>query len=391
MPNSNISKTQAKINQALYGITVAQEFPEYEYNKTIRLSQDDPPSYIVRLALMIFLESNLPKYHEKSDWGVHLLFDNIVWSVNDWKRYKWQVEGPPNKDDSAEKLVKKLKNAANIADHFVKTVIVNAQNNEDFYLHNQFWRTKRIYSVFRHHVETMLEELSPIASSEGIKDDGEENNVSGSIEEFFSAVSKQVSMQLRKEAALEANVVATASMFFALTETIFDVCFALSDRKNMSFADFRKQDWKDRTKHCIDVEDKVFKSLYQELLRVRNHHRNIVIHASPTYLYQLPGFPGFGLIPSSFEQMDYPHMRSVPGVTPSEALDLLTLFDKFLTSIQSHDSTRLAYYYAASGLPIPISINGAAELRSYMSNPDDFVQEVNKRIDFQVAIENMDV
>jgi len=51
-------------------------------------------------------------------------------------------------------------------------------------------------------------------------------------------------------------------LFFGLMEILFDVCFALGDRKGKGYTEFRTMDWKERFRFVMDVARSPAREIY---------------------------------------------------------------------------------------------------------------------------------
>ncbi len=187
------------------------------------------------------------------------------------------------------------------------------------------------------------------------------------------------------------KIISTAIFFFSLTEIIFDAYFSISDRKNLSFIDFRKLDWSKRFKFIFETPfNKNIEKIYQHLIKIRKYYRNIPVHASPEFLLSID-IDNIGLIPISFEELDAPRLSYGFKFDIEDAKGILTTFDETIALLRNSKATWFAYTYAESELTFHINDELSEELRDHMKTLKSFKKEIDMRVTLYYAMINREI
>lgn len=367
-----MKKIEKKIKAAFFGVEPTT-WPE-DSDFTMYCRETSPPGYMIKMALMFLCGHRLPSGEDKSEWEICLSYKGKNWIVTDWKRYAWKIYGPSNSTDEAKELQAKFRAVAKTLDKAITASAEEDLKNDDISIYNQF---NRINSLFYYFLN-----IAKKAMNRKIPKPKKTIGVGG-------VLSSLLNNHVNKGRDIEFNLITATIYFFALTELVFDSCFALGDRKGISFSEFRHMEWGDRFKFFISpAEDKTIENLYIDLLDIRTYYRNIPVHASPTYLFMLNGF---GLIPSSYERMEDPHISLKLMHEENEQKRIYDTFDGTISLLQSHPTTQFGYLYASSGLPIHIAVEPAQELKQHMTSVEDFEEELGRRNYIQDRFDNMEM
>lgn len=132
----------------------------------------DPPSYMVRLALGC-AGFKIYRSGDKSVWGVNVRFEDIPFSITDWKRQSWEIASVEKSGEvlaAAERLKKKISQAAQRLDKMIvewgKSLVAEGK----FFVSNTYPKVRGAYEHFRHAMEEAAarevteEEEQPAAS-----------------------------------------------------------------------------------------------------------------------------------------------------------------------------------------------------------------------------------
>jgi len=335
-----------------------------------------PPPYLLRAAIELVFGYRLPRRHEKSAWGVAVSYEGEEFEVVDWKRYQWSISGRAGTEEIAAQLLKKLTAAAHVLDRHLKEECRALVRAEEFSLDNQFHRHYALFSMFRKEcLSWMAKEINrtelrlPLA-------DGVVEILESSFEELGTQASR-----------VHGNLLA-ATIFFSLTEVIFDACFALSDRGGKTFHEFRSLDWAERFKWVVPLEESDALVLYEALVKIRKSYRNESVHASPVYGFAIKGV---GLIPATFDDFDRPSLVNPWFADNQEAPDVLEVFDNTLDYLEGSESTRFGFAYAQTGLAIHIAEHRLERYREKMTSIESFRALLDELIERQDAMANMDM
>ena len=382
-----VEKVLRKVKNAFYGVSISVDPNSWrDDTKIIKLRIEHLPSYLIYIALSFGLDIEIPRYPDKTTWEVELNYEGVKWLIKDHKTAFCEIYGPKDKTEVGQRLANKVTAAATIVNGYLKQITKQSFEKEQYVLHNQFYRSWSIYGVFRMRCEEILQQMSqPLGKSSNNNTQNQEQSKDNSLPDTIRQLEAYLNDLFRLRSDLEANVTAAAQFLFPITEIIFDACFALGDRKGYSFQKFRSLDWSERVKFFFTVMSSEVQPLYEKMIPVRSQHRNIAAHASPTYLFYIDKF---GLIPSTYQDWDLPHMGFISSIDESEARNILKLFDDFMSLLKGHEVTKLGYMYAKSCLPIPIDLSRVSELRSHMSSSEEFQKEIEHRLAMQDARDN---
>ena len=69
----------------------------------------------------------------------------------------------------------------------------------------------------------------------------------------------------------------------------------------------------------------------------------------------------------------------------------LRLYDRVISYFSYGESSKYAYLYVQSDLPIPISKKSAEELKKHMTSQSEFEEELRHRSLYQDALDNMEI
>jgi len=358
---------EKKVDDALYGIQISSEGVSISDPRVFECSS--PPGYMIKMVLQHLYQNSLPIGGDKSEWALSVQYKKKIFTIEDFKRFKWNIYGKEKDRKVAEELAKKLISAAKIFNHKIKERGETSFKNDDFALQNNYYKAVNIYEFFAEQVKTILKKKSKL----GLKG-------KPSLVDLLSA-------ETERRRLLENYTIATSIFFFSLTETLFDSIFSLSDRKGLKYSEFRKKDWEERFKLLIPLDGNI-KELYEELIVIRKYYRNIPVHSSPEYFFN---YLGFGLIPSSFDALYNPHMIPTLGFSVEEAERIINCYERLLLALENHPSSKYGFLYAIYALPIFISQKQVEELKKHMTSLSEFKKELEIRSNYQDAHDNMEI
>lgn len=373
--------TEKKIQGALYGVTVAPSWPD-ESSLVNMTDETDPPGYMIKMVLRLLYGKGLPQGGDKSEWALPLFFEGHVFLVTDIRRYKWRILGKEGADVSAARLRKKFIGATKLLNGLVAKWAKERFDSDDLFLQNHYYKTLALYEHFKEATGLLVSSAQDTQGNDPRKSKRRKRN-------GISAITDRLNTEIIRRSHAEYNLIATAVFFFALTEVVFDICFALGERRGLTYKKFRKLDWTERFKLIFDVSSSAsLAKLYSGLIEVRRYYRNIPVHASPEFFFNLKGF---GLVPSDYSVLESPHMLQPIAFEPKEAARILQMFDDTLGLFRSEGIPGLARIYAESGLLIPINQEALEGLKKHMGSSALFEAEMRKRADYQDEIDNMEV
>jgi hypothetical protein len=361
------SQSQRKLSNALYGVQVSSIIASDSMSKLFE--SINPPGYMIKMVLMNLYGGRLPRGGDKSEWSLSIRYKGKIFIIEDYRRYKWNIWGEESEEVIARELAKKIVSCAKIMNRHLKKIAEKSFKDDNFVLQNNYYNASNTYEFFAEQVRKLLQK-----------------KIRGRSKGKASFVD-MISPEMERRTHLKYYTLATSVFFFSLTETIFDSVFSLSDRKDLTYADFRKKDWNDKLKFLIPLEGEI-SELYNELCHIRKYYRNIPAHSSPEYFFF---YEGFGLIPSNFEALSAPHMIPTIGFETEKAERILNCYERFLAALEGHSMSVYGVMYAKSDLPILISKEYVNDLKRYMGSIGAFEDELKRRSERQDAIDNMEI
>ncbi len=369
--NTNIKN---KVKQALYGITISDEWPEISGLAPILPCYYKPPSYMIKMALEILYDDRLPIGYDKSAWAIPILFHNNNWLISDWKNFGWTIKTRTGTKEDAEKLFIKFKSTSKLLDRYVRSQAKIHFKNENISLFNHFLKSRLI---LKHYIEKLQNSIQ------------DSKSVDYKYLEKGEARSKAVKRRWKAKQEAEIYTITTSIFFFSHTEVIFDACFSLNDRKGLTFKKFRSLEWSDKFKFFINPSsNSEINSLFSDLLEIKKYYRNIPVHSSPEFLFPLENY---GLLVGSYENWYLPHMECLIMFDVSEGERVLNTITNCLSLLMTHENTKFGYLYAQSGTPIHIKKEFVEKLKVHMTSLNEFNKELERLSAYQDAIINGEV
>jgi hypothetical protein len=371
------TKTIKKIEKSLHGISIPTSLKNqdpFDF-KLLGSGETRPPSYIIKILLEALFERPLHRGMEKSEWEEVISYKNKIWLISDWKHYAWRISSSKGSLNEAKELAKRLSSSGKIIDTFIRKLAKDVIKKEKYSLNNQFREYRSIYEYYRGLLEDLIAKADPdrIVGKPGKKR------------------TELVNSHFQSKRHAEYTLISTTIFFFSLTEIIFDAYFSLSDRRNLSFIDFRKLDWAERFKFIFETPfNENVNKIYQHLIKIRKFYRNIPVHASPEFLLSIE-IDNIGLIPMSFEDLDAPRLSYGFKFDIEDTKGILTTFDETISLLKNSKATWFAYTYAESELSFHINDEFSEELKGHMKTKRGFKKEIDRRVTLYYAMINGEI
>jgi hypothetical protein len=379
---------------ALTGIEeVHGEFPWGLVSLTDNIS--NPPTYVVFHTLCTLAGFLWHAFPEKSVWQVHVRYRDQLFSIEDWKGGAWFVRGmedSPHCRQLAQEISRKIAAASRFGERELEPHFAAEVARGDFFVINSYFRVRPLYEHFQKEVADLIKERDEtIRSWEEArksqqpqeKDDSQKSRIT------FSQIGKELNYLLEWERRLSHSAISMIVFYFSYTEIIFDIIFALNEKRISSWTDFRKLRWDKRFKEVLPVAmDTELHDIYQKLLELKRTLRDPVVHGYGCEEALLIPMTYFGLIPVSYEP--YAERFRLPWITAEEKLvsRAKDIFDQFDRWLDCDDKAQFAILYAKSGFPIPFQEKRLGEIRSWMSSRERFEQELIDEADIQDGIQD---
>jgi hypothetical protein len=172
--------------------------------------------------------------------------------------------------------------------------------------------------------------------------------------------------------------------YFSYTEIIFDVLFALDDKRASSWIEFRSLHWHERFKEVLPVSvDAGLHDIYQSLLEIKRMLRDPVVHGYGCAEALLVPMPHFGLIPVSYEP--FAERFRLPWIAAEKEVVHRSkdVFDRFDRWLDCDERAQFALLYAKSGFEIPFQHQRLDEIRSWMSSREEFEHALQHEAEVQ--------
>lgn len=364
-----------KVKQALYGITISDDWHDISGVSSTSESYYKPPSYMIKMALEILYGGRLPSGYDKSAWQIPILFHNNNWLISDWKNSTWSINTRIGTKKEAEILFRKFELTSKILDKYVRSQAKKQFENENISLNNRF---EKSLQILKHFIQKLQKSVQDFKSNE---------YQSLEVGETLSKAFNRIRWEARQE--VEIYTITTSIFFFSHTEVIFDACFSLTDRKGLKYKEFRALEWSDKFKFFIaPSSDSKINSLFSDLLGIKKYYRNIPVHSSPEFLFPLENY---GLLVASYENLYLPHMEYSITFDVSEGERILNTITNCLSLLMTHENTMFGYLYAESGTTIHIKKEFVEQLKIHMTSLNEFTKELKRRAAYQDAINNGDI
>jgi hypothetical protein len=355
----------------------------------------EPPTYAVFWALSLVAGMRPYRPGEKAVWEFYVRYKGRRFCLADWKGGSWSIRGmeeTPAYRESAAELKGKIGAAARLAERGVEPLLKRQVEQGNFYVENSYHRVRPVYEHFRGELGRLEREreatihswrqAGPAPQTHGAQSSG------GDAVRLSSELGKQLTWSLAHSRALSRVAAPMVVFYFSYTEIILDIMFALSERKSMSWHEFRSLHWDDRFKQTLQPSsDHELNTLYQRLLELKRTLRDPLVHGYGCEEALLVPMPHFGLIPVSYAPWAKRfHLPSspVPDEMAAGARETFDLLDKWL---ESHEDPMYALLYARSGFPIPFGEAGLKEIRGWMSSPEEFEAGLQREAEIQDAMQ----
>lgn len=361
-----------KISKPLYGVSKTPEFPDH-YEMTKYFECHDPPSYMIKLLFTIFLERGLPRGEDKSDWIVSITYENKIWVLADRRRYTWSIYGEKDSEVEAARLKKRIINAAKVVNAELSQEASALIKSDEFVLENMGHKILRLYQMYRFEAEKSMERVKEFPEK-SVKD----------LNHFVSNMNKMSSLKHD----LEAHAISSIIYFFSYAESFFDVCFSLLDRKGLSHSQFSRLGWGEKFKQFFQPWTGEINDLYIALMRIREDHRNPMMH-SESVRYINIGLMGY--VPFDYNELSKPYSKRFHSIDVDEVEEVYKIFDTFIKVTEEHETCKFALAYLRSTLQIYFDMEAVKKIQKKMISLEVFEAELERRLDYQMAIENFDI
>ena len=336
----------------------------------------DPPSYVVKLVLVLGCGFKFYRQWEKSAWQVYVRYKGFTFALTDWKRGSWSISSDTDNDDAraaAEELRKKVSGAAKLLDQLIAAYGRERIAKGEFYVHSNYWKIRGAYEHFRDLVQEAVEKS-------GAPVDGEGKPAP------LDQIVEQLNELIRADTALAYNGYAMVGFYFSSLEVLFDVMFALSGGTGEDYLTFRQGTWAERFKTVLPPSSSSeLNSLYGRLLAIKRDFRDNIFHGLGGDESLLVLLGREGLVPVSYESLTRAlHYR--PTTMDTELVrDALSLFNEFDNWLESNEPYSLCLEFASSGFDIPLHRERREEIQAAMTSPDNFrawLEEQSRIVDY---------
>jgi hypothetical protein len=179
------------------------------------------------------------------------------------------------------------------------------------------------------------------------------------------------------------DAAASLLFFFAGTETLFDIAYAISDIQQKSYFQFRKMSWAERFKAVFPVgSDCHLHDVYRDLKTLLDEFRHEIAHGLGGSNAVLVGVPGVGVIPVSYEKnrsvvvtaarIASPRSSDIFLVETESIPQIMACLDRFDAWMEDNLFGWCVKRFAESGLLIPFHAKRIQEIRRHLESKEQF-------------------
>ncbi len=334
MKEINRNSLLDKIHLILKDFKKVEEKPKGNFSN-VTTGIYSPPSYIVSILMFLIGIPNKGSISEKVSWHVYIEYKGQIFMLRDYvKSGTWSIGTAIAQYASCvahKEIQSKLLKASLLLDRVLAMELEQEINKGNYYLNNAY---VKLYPIFRFYESKLKESIER-------SDHAQKYDMIIDILNVTFGSGKEIGNYC----------FALMGSFFSLTEFIFEVIY-LFEPKNSSLEDFSARKWHEKFKLLFPIEkNPKLKSMYDYFIGVKNNYRNPLSHGllnKDAYLIPIAG----KLIPYSYKNLNKVYHQFFV-VEKQEAIDILSVFNQFLTFIESNDPYRCYMYFIKHGFPIP--------------------------------------
>jgi hypothetical protein len=238
-------------------------------------------------------------------------------------------------------------------------------NEGDSYLNNAYVKLYPIFRFYELRLSESIEMSDSPQKQEGLAD--------------------MLNMDFKSNKEIGNYCFALMTSFFSLTEFIFEV-FYLFEPKSVSLADFNIRKWHEKFKLLFPIEKSTkLKSLYDNFIDIKNNYRNPLTHGllnRDAYLIPIAG----KMIPYSYKNLNKVYHQFFI-IEKQEAIHIISVFNQFLTFIESNDPYRYYMYFIKYSFPIPAKSENIDALKQKMTNFEAFKEYIDNQVRYHDFIQ----
>jgi hypothetical protein len=296
---------------------------------------------------------------KKSSWHIYIEYKGQFFMLRDWvKAGTWSIETVVTNNGIMlhQEIQNKILKALLLLDKVLAIELEQEIKQENFYLNNAY---VKLYLIFKFYESKLNDSIKRINITQ------KQNRLTANILNMFFKTHEEI----------VSYCFALMTSFFSLTEFIFDV-FYLFEPKSVSRKDFNIKKWDEKFKFLFPIEKNTkLKSLYDDIINIKNNYRNPLTHGLPNrdaYLIPIAN----KLIPYSYKNLDKVYHRFFI-IEKEEAINILSVFNQFLTFIENNDPYRSYTYFIKYTFPIPASREKIDAIRQKMKDFEAFKEYID--------------
>jgi hypothetical protein len=357
-----------RIRLILKDFKKAKEKPK-EHLSNVSTGIYAPPSYIVLILMFLIGIPNIGNKSEKISWNVYIEYKGQIFMIRDSvKSGTWSIETVMAKGRSSathKEIQSKILKASLLLDKVLAMELEQKINEGDFYLNNAYVKLYPIFRFYELRLSESIEMSDSPQKQEGLAD--------------------MLNMDFKSNKEIGNYCFALMTSFFSLTEFIFEV-FYLFEPKSVSLADFNIRKWHEKFKLLFPIEKSTkLKSLYDNFIDIKNNYRNPLTHGllnRDAYLIPIAG----KMIPYSYKNLNKVYHQFFI-IEKQEAIHIISVFNQFLTFIESNDPYRYYMYFIKYSFPIPAKSENIDALKQKMTNFEAFKEYIDNQVRYHDFIQ----
>jgi len=337
-------------------------------------------NHLIRMIFFNILKFIDYGFIEKGYWHTYFVYKHKRFTIQDGK-FGWSIYAENSKLKDSNIVVEMKKKLLKVIDFlnndFCKSIQGDKNNPKiEFYLNNPYQKLSSYYSFYRKNVSYVIKDST-------ISNQKKDNKNA-------SALFKEMNLLRRREDSVSKHCFPLIFSFFSLLDFLILTFFVFED-SNVGFQKIKnfklrmKRDWSLGFRDVFDLSKPSINRLFLNLKDIREKYRTPLSHGICGDTGFLILFPGLGLIPQSYKDLQNQIYYGFTDFRIKNAKIIMEEFNKFIKFIKSNKPYKFYLVYLESGLAIPINSKGLRLLKNKMKN----LNELNKYIDTELHIAEM--
>lgn len=361
------------------------QFDLYDKGKIITISDEGlPPSYIVFLMFVVFLEYKFWGKEEKVKWTIPLKYKDIPFFFSErklgFRLLTFQEENLP--ESFVNEMLSQINKGIKIADHMLQPYFHSLLQKGHITLANSYIKLTGMYDYFRINAQKSFDKKLP------------KKRKSIDLKEGLEFIAER--MNFRNEFDNRGFYYSAAMMdaFFSRLEHIlvFALPFSELSLEKIDVSNFLKKRWMEKYKTIFDLEnDNEALKHFQVLSEIKDKYRNPLNHGffqknNASIFVQIPTM---GAVPLNLANWEGNLHFSISPIALDLFENISKAFDDFDYFLKS-SKLKYAIKYAEAGFDISLDPVSIETLLKACKSDDDFDSYLEKMSYYYDMNANMD-